>query len=178
MTTELTTERLTEIRKRGPVGYHCDHSDEPYDARTHHEWEYAEDEGLVFQHMPDVVSSHRGPRDYLSPEQQGQRCPRALPVYDADVPALLAEVDQLRKQAEELDNDLDEAMKDRDTYHDLLDTFASAVAPMEVIGEHSSGNDPWANALELVTPAAEVERLRSELATPKKPRSFSITPSY
>jgi hypothetical protein len=35
------------------------------------------------------------------------------------------------------------------------------VAPIEVIGEHSSGNDPWVNALDMVTPAAEVDRFRS-----------------
>jgi hypothetical protein len=53
---------------------------------------------------------------------------------------------------------------ERDALEDLLDRFAAAVAPVAVIGEHSSGNDPWANALDMVTPAAEVERLRKELA--------------
>jgi chromosome segregation ATPase len=31
-----------------------------------------------------------------------------------------------------------------------------------VIGEHSTGNDPWANARDMVTSAAEVDRLTAE----------------
>jgi hypothetical protein len=31
---------------------------------------------------------------------------------------------------------------------------------MERIGEHSSSNSPWENAFDLVTPAAEVDRLK------------------
>jgi DNA repair exonuclease SbcCD ATPase subunit len=68
-----------------------------------------------------------------------------------------------RQRADNAERALDEVMKERDDYHNLLDRFAYAVAPVEAIGEHSSTNDPWANALEIVTPAAEVEKLRAEV---------------
>ncbi|KAB2347301.1 hypothetical protein [Actinomadura rudentiformis] len=61
-----------------------------------------------------------------------------------------------------LDTALNEALCERDDLNDLLDQFAWSVAPIEVIGEHSSGNDPWANAMEIVTPAADVEQLRAD----------------
>jgi hypothetical protein len=67
-------------------------------------------------------------------------------------------------QIDALDKLSDEVIAERDGMHDALDNFAWAVAPGEVIGEHSSGNNPWANALELVTPAAEVDALRERLA--------------
>ncbi|MFE9906461.1 hypothetical protein [Streptomyces achromogenes] len=44
------------------------------------------------------------------------------------------------------------------------DTLAYAVAPPAVIGEHSAVNDPWANALDLITPMAEVDALRTKLS--------------
>ncbi|MCZ0207938.1 hypothetical protein OZK63_21230 [Streptomyces sp. UMAF16] len=44
------------------------------------------------------------------------------------------------------------------------DTLAYAVAPPAVIGEHSAVNNPWANALDLITPMAEVDALRTKLS--------------
>ncbi|MGY4901129.1 hypothetical protein [Streptomyces sp. 900116325] len=93
----------------------------------------------------------------------------------AEVDRLRARVDEveraytydtaaLKKRADELDKTLGEVMAERDGMHDALDQFALTVAPEDVIGEHSSGNNPWANALELLTPMAEVDRLRAELA--------------
>lgn len=76
---------------------------------------------------------------------------------------LLAEVDRLRAELAErvvLLGELGTELDERERLEALLDRFAAAVAPVEVIGEHSSGNDPWANALDMVTPAAEVDRLR------------------
>lgn len=74
-----------------PVGFYCDHSGEPADARTHHDWEFV-DGGFVFTHQPEIIRSHGGTQDYLKPEQREQRCPRAVPVYAVDVPSLLAEL--------------------------------------------------------------------------------------
>jgi hypothetical protein len=81
---------------------------------------------------------------------------------------LLAEVDRLRLENKRLRLDAEREeqttgnlIDERDNFHALLDRFAAAVAPIEVIGEHSSGNDPWVNALDMVTPAAEVDRFRS-----------------
>jgi hypothetical protein len=89
-----------------PVGYYCDHSDEPGDARTHHEWTWVEGEGNVFQPAPNTISSHLGLQDYLPAEKRAQRCPRAVPVYAIDAPALLAEIDRLRAERDLLANTL------------------------------------------------------------------------
>lgn len=84
---------------------------------------------------------------------------------------LLAEVDRLnalvkglRSEAEREEQTTGNLIDERDNFHALLDRFAAAVAPIEVIGEHSSGNDPWLNALDMVTPAAEVDRLRAQVS--------------
>lgn len=83
-----------------PVGYYCDHSDEPIDARTHHDWEFVEGEGFVFQHQPNTITAlcHTG-RTYLKPESREQRCARAVPVYPG--PAVEAELDRLRDELAE-----------------------------------------------------------------------------
>ncbi|MFE4857291.1 hypothetical protein [Streptomyces sp. NPDC056670] len=57
---------------------------------------------------------------------------------------------------------------ERDHLTDLLDRFAWAVAPEDVIGEHSSMNCPWQNAIDLVTPMAVVDQLREELTRLRK----------
>lgn len=80
-----------------PVGYFCDHSNEPYNARTHHDWEWDEENGgHTFQHLPNTISAHTGvDRGYLKPEDAERRCPRAVPVYAVDAPALLADIARL-----------------------------------------------------------------------------------
>jgi hypothetical protein len=78
-----------------------------------------------------------------------------------DVPALLAEVKRLRERAEKEEQDASDLIGERDRLQELLDQFAYTIAPQSVIGEHSSGNDPWENALDMVTSAAEVRRLRN-----------------
>ena len=60
------------------------------------------------------------------------------------IEALQAKLD--RSEASALD-----VVDERDRLENLLNRFAYAVAPVSVIGEHSSGNDPWANALEILT---------------------------
>ncbi len=45
---------------------------------------------------------------------------------------------------------MDQALRERDEAYELLDQFAYTIAPQSVIGEHSSLNDPWANALALL----------------------------
>lgn len=76
----------------------------------------------------------------------------------------VTEIERLRARYDNLDKTLDEVLTERDAHHDALGRFALAVAPEEAIGEHSSGNNPWANAFELVTPAAEVDALRARVA--------------
>ncbi|WP_392750631.1 hypothetical protein [Streptomyces sp. LN590] len=82
--------------------------------------------------------------------------------------ALEQENARLTTEKAELDKVCDEVMRERDGLHDALDQFAQAVAPEDVIGEHSSGNNPWANALELVTPMVEVDKLRADNAELEK----------
>ena len=91
-----------------------------------------------------------------------------------DLKRLQAENAELRtqlalaeKHARELDRALGETIDDRDRTEEAADKLAYAVAPIEVIGEHSSMNCPWQNALDLITPMAEVDRLRAELKQAK-----------
>jgi hypothetical protein len=77
---------------------------------------------------------------------------------------LLAEVERLRRENTRQDRDMDQLIGERDAMYDIADKLAYAVAPEEVIGEHSSDNCPWDNALDLITPMAEVDRLRKDVA--------------
>ena len=120
-------------------------------------------------------------------DQEGQGALDTL--TDTDVPALLAALRDSRaelererenyqayrigaegakaiavKRIEDLDRALGETIDDRDQAHEIADKLAYTVAPEEVIGEHSSMNCPWANALDLITPAAEVDKLRARVA--------------
>ena len=82
------------------------------------------------------------------------------------VPRSVAET--LEKRIAGLSLGLDAALTERDNYHDRLDEFASAVASEDFIGEHSSCNDPWANALQMLTPYEDVERLKATVARERK----------
>jgi DNA repair exonuclease SbcCD ATPase subunit len=83
----------------------------------------------------------------------------------AELRPLKAEVKRLTARVKDLELSEDDAISDRDEYQKVLDEFAYRVAPESVIGEHSSGNDPWTNALELLTSAADVEKLKAERDT-------------
>ena len=57
-----------------------------------------------------------------------------------------------------------EVIDERDRLVELLDQFAQAIAPVAVIGEHSSMNDPWANALDYLSDwKARAERAEDAL---------------
>ncbi|MEU1805869.1 hypothetical protein [Streptomyces sp. NPDC019937] len=79
-------------------------------------------------------------------------------------PPPAAELEALRARVAKLDRSETALIGERDHMHDVADKLAYAIAPIEVIGEHSSANDPWQNALDIVTPAAEVDRLRARVA--------------
>lgn len=54
---------------------------------------------------------------------------------------------------------------ERDAFADWADTLAYKVAPVEVLGRHGEeGKYPWGDALELLTPAAEVDALEARHA--------------
>lgn len=78
-----------------PVGYWCDHTDEPRDARTHEGWDLTDD-GQEWTRQPGTISAHTG-LDEWDPEQR--RCPKAVPVYSIDAPALTAQVERLTADA-------------------------------------------------------------------------------
>ncbi|MGW2720811.1 hypothetical protein [Streptomyces sp. NPDC001492] len=80
------------------------------------------------------------------------------------VRALVAEVRRLRAALANEERQHGDTIDDRDHFHEMADKLAYAVAPEEVIGEHSSMNCPWDNALDLITPMAEVDKLRQQLA--------------
>lgn len=77
--------------------------------------------------------------------------------------ALLAEVRRLQAELARQERLHGDTIDDRDRATDMADKLSYAVAPETVIGEHTADNSPWANALELVTSAAEVRRLRAAL---------------
>lgn len=54
-------------------------------------------------------------------------------------------------------DEMDEVMQQRDEREEWADQLAYAIAPMEVIGEHSSGNNPWENALYYIPDAKRVK---------------------
>jgi hypothetical protein len=69
--------------------------------------------------------------------------------------ALLARVRELEAENQRLAKDYaaeerlhTQTITERDTYHDMADALAAAIAPVEIIGEHSSDNCPWQNALD------------------------------
>ena len=76
-----------------------------------------------------------------------------------DVRTKAAEIERLRKQNDALESESTDLLDERDRYERLLNQFAYTIAPQEVIGEHSSGNDPWENALDMLTPSAQVAAL-------------------
>ena len=59
---------------------------------------------------------------------------------------------KLAKENAELDNQLTQALQERDKYHDVADALANGVALHfdADIGEHSNMNDPWQNALDFL----------------------------
>lgn len=68
---------------------------------------------------------------------------------------LWAVADRATREAAELKADFDsekslanDLIAERDSVQEWADKLAAAIAPFEVRGEHSSSNNPWANALD------------------------------
>lgn len=78
--------------------------------------------------------------------------------------ALDMSADDTEARLRVLEADLDEVKRDRRHLGQVLDEFATAVAPADVLGEHTPDNQPWRNALDLITPMAEVDQLRQDYA--------------
>jgi hypothetical protein len=52
------------------------------------------------------------------------------------------------QQGRRSEQSLDEVMRERDYAQSMADKLAAAIAPEDVLGEHSDGNFPWQNALD------------------------------
>lgn len=85
--------------------------------------------------------------------------------------ALLAEVRRLSAALTREQRLHGDTIDDRDRATNMADKLAYAVAPETVIGEHTADNSPWANALDLITSASEVDKLRAELAAALRPNT-------
>ncbi|WP_030764876.1 hypothetical protein [Streptomyces sp. NRRL F-2664] len=139
-----------------PIGYYCDHSDEPHDARTHHDWEWVEGEGLVFTHQPDTISAHIGLQRYLKPENQERRCPRAEPVYSASlfnlITADLGETREELKIAERRVEELADRLAKYEGHEPTVDEEMAYLnrclnAVIDVCDKAESGANRWQNPL-------------------------------
>ncbi|MCM1964900.1 hypothetical protein [Streptomyces sp. G1] len=75
----------------------------------------------------------------------------------------LTEVSRLREE-------LVAERADKQAAEDWANTLAYAVAPEEELGRHDEGRFPWVDALEMLTPAAEVKELRLQLLDLKRGR--------
>lgn len=74
------------------------------------------------------------------------------------MPRLLQDLGHVLKNLHTTRAGLSETIDERDRAQTAADKLAYAIAPIEAIGEHFSGNDPWANALD------EIDRLTKPLA--------------
>ncbi|MCX5598379.1 hypothetical protein OOK29_09540 [Streptomyces phaeochromogenes] len=86
-----------------------------------------------------------------------------------DVPALLAEVRRLQTGLAAEERLHGDTIDERDRATDMADKLAYAIASETVIGEHTADNSPWANALELITSAADVDKLRARVRELERP---------
>ncbi|MFB7647194.1 hypothetical protein ACFC0S_17080 [Streptomyces sp. NPDC056084] len=82
--------------------------------------------------------------------------------------ALDMTADDTESRIRSLEADLDEVKRDRRHLGQLLDEFAAAVAPADLLGEHTPDNQPWRNAIALITPMAVVDDLLQENARLRK----------
>lgn len=91
---------------------------------------------------------------------------------DASAPALQAGQGESGWSNAQLDAMLTDALKERDHCEDMADQLAAQIAAItgEEIGEHSSGNDPWRNAM-LAADEFIAAQLRKLLTPPTHERA-------
>ncbi|MFJ5984263.1 hypothetical protein [Lentzea sp. NPDC092896] len=74
----------------------------------------------------------------------------------------LAALEKQQAVMAKLDRDIDDELGYRDSMEEWADKLAYAVAPVEVIGEHSNANNPWQNALEILNRSGYVPAMLCE----------------
>lgn len=81
---------------------------------------------------------------------------------DKDCAAKEAELERVRAALEEEEHSHAKTIDDRDSYHDQADALAMAISELTGvdIGEHSSANNPWAEAL------VAIDEYKAALASP------------
>ncbi|SFY52091.1 hypothetical protein [Streptomyces sp. F-1] len=145
-----------------------------WDCEKAHEHDETCDNGDAMQ---DVAGRHNWGPDTVARLRRARSSVRNASAMAAEIHRLRAQAREYGELAARRESELialraklareerahGETIDDRDHFHDMADKLAYAVAPEEVIGEHSSMNCPWENALDLITPMAEVEKLREEL---------------
>ena len=72
-------------------------------------------------------------------------------------------IDQHNTNGESVESMIESLITERDEAQEWADRLAYAIAPQDVIGEHSSHNDPWANALEVAKGHTALRRALREL---------------
>jgi len=82
-----------------------------------------------------------------------------------ELPAFLSDIDTVLRDLRQERSGHIGTINERDQAQDAADKLAYAIAPMEVIGEHSSGNDPWAQALEVLLERPDLTRKALNEAT-------------
>lgn len=105
------------------------------------------DAGLIREHFADGATPYHCV-DCIEPREQ----------------AALDAVLRLLADAERAEAALDEEIANRDNAQEWADRLAYAIAPVEEIGEHTSHNNPWENALAYTAPAPEAMLTPAEVA--------------
>ena len=81
-------------------------------------------------------------------ERQLEVAGDAFEVNQATGVEALARAEEADARIKDLEAMLREVVEERDRYHEAADELAGAIAPTEVIGEHTNLNDPWKNAID------------------------------
>lgn len=96
-------------------------------------------------------------------------------------PGYCEDCDRERAQTAERDRnerDLDQALAERDEAQEWADRLAYAIAPIEVIGEHTSLNNPWQNALDYAPAPVPSPLVEGEEVEAPKSWSTSACPEH
>lgn len=112
--------------------------------------------GLAWELLIAYIKDWRGTIEEMeraeaaAPAPAAPKCTRCEYIGKCDCePAPAAQADSDAERA------LDQAMRERDAYHEMADKLADGIAKYfgEEIGEHSNLNCPWRNAVELIEEA-------------------------